>query len=134
MKSPLLTHASSAVLLAMTVFCAGCSESPKDAKVSGQVTLDGNPLSSAVILLEDRASGAGGTAVIENGSFSFPTSLPTGKYAVALQPPPPPAPHESSPTPIQTKLPRHLTRPETSGLEAELTPGENALDFKVDSK
>ena len=134
MKSLSFTHLPSVVLLSLFATITGCSETPEDAKVSGQVTLDGTPLSAAVILFEDRASGVGGTAVIENGNFSFPTALPTGKYAVALQPPPAPAPHESASKSVRTKLPRHLTRPETSGLEAELTPGENALDFKVDSK
>ncbi len=134
MKSPLFRIASSTVFLAIAVLLSGCSESSEGAKVRGQVTLDGSPLSSGVILFEDSVSGTGGSAIVENGIFAISTPMPVGKYTVALQPPPPPAPHEDASKRTNVKLPRHLTQPATSGLEAELTPGENDLDFNVDSK
>lgn len=134
MKFPMFTSIPSAMLLVAAVLLAGCSETSQDAKVSGQVMLDGNPLASGVILFEDSVSGTGGSAVVENGTFAIPTPLPAGKYAVALQPPPPPAPHEPASKSPRVKLPRHLTLPATSGLEADLAPGENALGFEVASK
>ena len=60
MKSPLFRIASSTVFLAIAVLLLGCSESSEGAKVRGQVTLDGSPLSSGVILFEDSVSGTGG--------------------------------------------------------------------------
>lgn len=134
MKSLLFRHVSLIVCLGTAVLFAGCSDTDENATVSGQITLDGKPLPAGVILFEDSANGVGGSAVVENGAFVIPTPLPTGKYAVALQPPPLPAPHESNKKGPRVKLPQHLTRPATSGLEADLTPGENALDFKVASK
>lgn len=134
MNSALFHSVSVAIAMTIAVGLSGCSETSEGAKVSGQVKLDGNPLPLGVILFEDSDSGVGGSAIVENGTFAIPTSLPTGKYAVALQPPPPPAPHEPASSRPSVKLPRHLTLPTTSGLEADLTPGENALDFEVASK
>ncbi len=134
MKSSAFHRVCLTLLLTVPFLLSGCSESNEQANVSGQVTLDGTPLSAGVILFEDSVSGTGGSAVVENGAFSISTPLPTGKYAVALQPPPPPAPHEPASKGPRVKLPRHVTLPQTSGLEADLAPGDNALDFEVASK
>ncbi|WDI41490.1 hypothetical protein [Bremerella sp. P1] len=126
--------------LAMLMLCilctglVGCSEKPTGAEVDGKIALDGSPVSTGVILFQDDFNGTGGSAIVEDGSFKFSTPLPPGKYAVALQPPPPPAPHETGIKRVNVKFPRHLTVAATSGLEIEITPGKNSLDLDVQSK
>lgn len=112
----------------------GCGKAEQAAKVSGHIKLDGSPISSGVILLQDDVRGVGGTAVVSNGDFAFESPLPPGQYVVALQPPPPPAPHEPQTKGPRLNVPKHLLNPATSGLKAEVGPGENSLEFDVDSK
>ncbi|PQO44248.1 carboxypeptidase regulatory-like domain-containing protein [Blastopirellula marina] len=133
MKFQQLQIAFSAVAL-LAVASLGCGKAEQAAKVSGRIHLDGSPISSGVILLQDDARGVGGTAVVSDGRFVFESTLPPGHYVVALQPPPAPAPHETQTKAPRMNVPKHLLNPATSGLSAEVEPGDNSLEFNVDSK
>ncbi|MBA2114124.1 hypothetical protein [Bremerella alba] len=134
MKYQLVTKLAVAILCITSGTLVGCSETPTGAEVDGRIALDGSPVSTGVILFQDESNGTGGSAIVEDGSFSFPTPLPPGNYAVALQPPPPPAPHETKSQRVSVKFPRHLTVAATSGLKVDITPGKNSLELDVQSK
>lgn len=123
----------SAVTLIGLVYGGGCSKEATDARVSGQVKLNGSPVAIGVILFQDDANGIGGSAIVENGQYTFTTPLVPGHYSVALQPPPPPPPHEMSSNVPKVKLPSYLTVAATSGLTVDVTPGQNSLDFDINS-
>ncbi|PQO33706.1 hypothetical protein C5Y97_15865 [Blastopirellula marina] len=134
MKCQFFTRLTVAILCLFSIGMVGCSEAPTVAEVDGRIALDGSPVSTGVILLQDDVNGTGGSAVVENGSFTFSTPIPPGNYAVALQSPPPPAPHETASQRVSVKFPRHLTEAATSGVKVEITPGKNSLKLDVKSK
>jgi len=70
-----------AIVLLTSLFCAGCGVGPSArydavdlAPASGIVTLDGQPLDSAVVLFEDPV----------NGTFSFGLTDSSGRYQLQL--------------------------------------------------
>ncbi|MFI4875200.1 MAG: carboxypeptidase-like regulatory domain-containing protein [Blastopirellula sp. JB062] len=127
-------HFAIALLAAATLAVSGCSGAAEKANIEGSVTLDGAPLPQGVIMFQDVAQGIGGSADISDGAFQFSASLPPGQYAVSVQPPPPPAPHEAQNAKTQVKLPRYVQSGDTSQLTADLTAGDNQLQFDLDSK
>lgn len=62
---------------------AGCSSSPQDCPVTGEVTLDGKPLPEAEISFNDQDTKiAPGVAPVTNGAFQF--SVKPGKKTVRV--------------------------------------------------
>jgi hypothetical protein len=103
-------------------------------KVSGKVTLQGQPLSSGVVLFSNEKLGAGASAKLDpTGSYQLDAPLPVGSYQVAVQPPPPPAPHEmpQAAPPPRTNIPAKYQDPKTSELKATVNEGSNTADFAI---
>jgi hypothetical protein len=79
-------------------FFAGCGDNPLGRKaISGQVTLNGQPLGSGSIEFTPLVEGGVGSGgLIENGSYTISADqgLPPGKYRVSIidNPPAPPLP------------------------------------------
>lgn len=76
------------VCLLSTMFALGCSSEPKRVAVSGTVTLDGEPLSNCVVVLQSDSSefGVGATALAQEGKFTLTreTGPIPGKYFVLI--------------------------------------------------
>ncbi|MFI4875746.1 MAG: carboxypeptidase-like regulatory domain-containing protein [Blastopirellula sp. JB062] len=129
------THA---FLLIVAVGCAGllsgCSNSDQQSQVKGAVSLDGQPLAHATVTLINDELGVGGSATVENGQFQFAAELPPGSYLIEIGPPPARAPHEAPLKTPAVKLPKYVQNAKTSGLTAELKPGENSLELDFAAK
>jgi hypothetical protein len=124
--------------LVLLVFLVGCGES-KTAPVSGRVKLkDGSDVSVlAGYSLTFEAEGGKTSAVGEldrDGAFRLSTfgandgAMP-GKYRVAISPPNNPDPDKP---PTRSKLPAKYANLETSGLTAEVKPGQNNIELELD--
>lgn len=114
---------------------AGCGPSrAPTGKVSGKVTLEGQPLTSGLIQFSSEKLGAGASADLDAaGTYKIDVPLPVGLYEVAVQPPPLPAPHEMQQpiTAPRTKIPARYQDPKTSGLTATINEGTNTADFAL---
>ncbi len=127
-----------AVHLFLLCVVAGCSGEPT-ARVSGRVTVGGEPLAAGQIAFErDGRLLAGsidaqGGYELRNGNSR---DLPPGEYTVLLSPPPPelvadPQTTEMTPVslPDQSRFPDRYRRPETSGIVRTIPPGESTIDI-----
>lgn len=128
--------------MALVLFLmAGCSSSnnPKTYPVTGKVTYRGQPVTSGMIMLTPVDGGHAATGSLErDGSFRLTTfekddgAVP-GSYQVAIQAFPaegaglPGAEFAGKPPPIPPKYASAMS----SGLTAEITAGENTLDFPL---
>ncbi|QDV49262.1 hypothetical protein [Gimesia fumaroli] len=124
----------------MLVGCGGASDAPVTYPVSGNVTLDGEPLAEGNIIFRDAAGKAASAAgKIENGEFSFEavagkkavvitaTREVPGKTAVGGAPDEPPVPA------IEQYIPD--TYNEKTTLEAGVSDsGANEFTFDLKSK
>jgi hypothetical protein len=134
----------------MIVGCAalhGCARGPELAKLSGTVTFEGKPLPKATMVFE----GAGvrpATVRVENGAIVEATTfkegdgVPVGPHKVAVS-----ATTEaasavvadpgSGQAPVEnymsgkSLIPARYNDPATSGLTADIKPGDNRVDFKL---
>ena len=115
-----------------------CSKGPEYGKVSGRVTFQGQPLTEGNILFQQAAQGVYMTASIESdGRYRVVAAkaegLLPGTYRVAVRPPRtrfqtgqgshPPAENASIPQPYRIV--------ETSGLTAQVNPGENTFNYDL---
>ncbi|WP_435016479.1 hypothetical protein TA3x_004045 [Tundrisphaera sp. TA3] len=134
--------------IAVCLALAGCTtdesgDSLDREAVSGKVTLDGQPLDSAVIqfISTDPNSQGGTSGPIKAGAYEFGTDRGpvAGSYKVAIssveptveeaEPPPP----GEVPKPKPDRIPKKYNVQTT--LTAEIKAGEsNAIDFALDSK
>lgn len=110
----------------------GCSGGRPTGSVSGTVTLGGAPLTAGLVLFSNQAKGVGVTAELDQSGMYEIQSIAAGEYQVAIEPPPPPAPHEMD----QARVPRDNVPPkyqdlQTSGLTAIVEPGANTVDFAL---
>jgi hypothetical protein len=123
------------------VAAGGCSESgnPKTYPVNGKVSYRGQPVTNGMVLLTPQAKGHAATGNLEaGGKFQLTTfekndgAVP-GKYNVAIQV----FPAEGAGLPgaefgnKKPPIPQKYMSDSTSGLTAEITAGENALDFQL---
>ena len=119
-------------LATLNMVVAGCSQGQPTGSVAGKVTLGGAPLTAGAVQFTNQAAGVGATVELDtSGSYQLET-LPVGEYQVAIQPPPPPAPHEMDrPAPPRNAIPAKYQTVETSGLNATITQGANTADFDL---
>lgn len=122
------------ILWAMLVGCS--SSQSQGTAVSGGVSLDGVPLSSGVVIFEHQSSGAGMSAVIREGKFTFESPVPSGRYKVAVQ-----EYQESSPlseSSDQNKkpvnIPNRYRETSSSQLTAEINRQAAPLVFELTTK
>ncbi len=131
-SSPVLRRSCLAAVSAAMLALAGCGGGQPSGTVSGTVTLEGSPLTAGVVLFSNPATGVGATAELDASGTYQVGSIPTGEYQVAVQPPPPPAPHEmdqsAGPRP---NVPQQYQDPKTSGLSTTVGPGSNSADFAL---
>ena len=120
-------------LVAAACWLAGCAGGPPTGSVSGKVTCNGTPLSAGVVLFSNPKTGVGAsTALDASGAYEI-KSIQTGQYQVAIQPPPPPAPHEMQGTAAapRASVPQKYQDPKTSGLTATVEEGANTENFAL---
>lgn len=129
---------TSGLQLFLLCLVVGCSGEPT-ARVSGRVTVGGEPLAAGQIafegdgrLLAGSINAEGGYELRNGGSLD----LPPGEYTVLLSPPPPQFetdPHTTELKPVnlpdQSRFPDRYRRPETSGIVRTVSPGESTVDI-----
>lgn len=132
-QSPFLAPwALPAVILVSMCLLAGCSGGQPAGSISGTVTLDGSPLTAGAVVFTNEAMGFGVTAELDGSGTYQVRSIPTGQYQVAIEPPPPPAPHEMDQRVVPpTDVPRKYQDSQTSGLSATVQRGTNTADFAL---
>lgn len=136
-----LTICLVAVSLCLTSGCGGAGR-PGTVPVTGQVTLDGQPLAGAAVMFTGPEGGAPVTAVTDqNGNFRLQAMPGLNKVAVAkteaaggageaeL------APAEDAPAPVQPQLlvPRKYANPATSGITVDVKPGMQPVRIDLKS-
>ncbi len=112
---------------------AGCGGKPPVGSVSGKVTLGGQPLTAGVVQFSSQKTGVGASAKLDASGAYRIESIQVGDYEVAVQPPPPPAPHEM-PQPAaapRANVPPKYQDPKTSGLTATVKEGANTKDLAL---
>jgi hypothetical protein len=121
----------------------GCSHSGFNSQVSGRVTLDGKTIGPGVVVFAATEAGKGNPAhgtIQPNGSYTLATAnaagLNPGKYKVSVsvidEPPPPPGVRNM--TLGKQLVPEKFTDVNTSGLQFEVTPGNNTINIELASK
>lgn len=136
--------------LVAAVIAVGCGPSrPPTGQVTGRVTLDGRPLARGTLCFEARGVRPA-TARIENGrivaatTFTEGDGLPVGRLAVAVfareerdaEPAADPGEARFAAASMagRSLLPRRYNDPATSGLMVTISPGENTLEFALESQ
>ena len=125
------------VLLTGCLICAcswiGCGQGNPTGSISGKVTHNGEPLTTGVVMFLDSDAGIGASAELDADGVYEVLSLPTGQYQVAIQAPPAPSPEEvaSGAQLEKLEIPDKYLDPQTSGLTATITEGENSADFTL---
>jgi hypothetical protein len=122
-------------------FPLSCSRSDFESRVSGRVTLDGNPIGpgSLVFVPEGGETNPANGAIQPDGSYELKTAntegLRAGKYKVSVtildQPDVPPG--ERSYIVAKSRIPSKYNDITTSGLEFEVAPGSNTIDIPLSS-
>jgi hypothetical protein len=137
---PVVSLAAIAVIAMVVGGCGGATDGRVTA--SGTVTLDGDPLpDGTVAFYKDGASAGVGT--IESGGFELKETggsegIQPGSYQVAVES------WEVEPNSVndegeivtdgKSRIPEKYNSATTSGLTAEITDGDNALEFTLTSK
>jgi hypothetical protein len=130
------------------VFCAviaatliGCGGGSLESTVSGTVTLDGSGIGPGMIVFAPVAGGKPATGSIESdGGYMLKTSRETGlapgKYQVAVSIREMPQNVKRGDRPPLGKLliPEKYEQSTTSGLEYEVSSGDNSIDIALTSK
>ncbi len=131
----------SIVFLVCAVVLSGCGSSdsyPPSAKVSGQVTFQGQPVAEGVVNFVSPKTGNASSGVLDaEGKYVIAEGIPPGDYHVSVTPPRvtrPPMPGEPAPeAKPYTNIPEKVRTETTSGLRTEVKPGANAdINFKLD--
>jgi hypothetical protein len=108
----------------------GCSSRPGDidrpAKLHGRVTLRGKPLADVMVFAVSEAAPTASPAsaqTMKNGSYTM-EGVPAGRIRIAVLPP------------IRSDAPLPCNRKfldwRTSGLAADVVPGDQALEIKLE--
>ncbi len=131
------------LLAALAALTCGCGSDA--GRVSGTVSVGGQPLSQGTVVFEDRSAGISVNATIgPNGKYTAKTydlnGLPPGKYQVAVRPdrlgdgetPLVSDPSGESPDTVSA-IPEKFHSLETSGLTATVEAGANeSFDFDLE--
>lgn len=131
----IVTAGGIALLLAAL---AGCGGKAAVAKVSGKVTVGGQPVTGAMINFVSSETGVAASDGLDaSGAYDIPSGLKPGTYKVFVVPASsadqPPMPGKPPPKPAESKVPPKYRSDATSGLTAELKEGDNPnKDFALD--
>jgi hypothetical protein len=119
----------------------GCESSdgfPPSAKVSGQITFQGQPVAEGVVnFISPKTGNASSGTLNAEGKYEIAEGIPPGDYQVSVTPPRvtrPPMPGEPAPeAKPYTNIPEKVRTETTSGLRTAVKPGPNAeVNFKLD--
>lgn len=121
----------------MLVFVAilGCGPGNK-ARVTGRITLDGQPLDKVLVMFVPDAGPSSGAVTDQDGRYELVSgpklgkNVFTGRCRVYLTEP---VEDPSKPAP-PPRFPAKYLSGESSGLEWELKPGPNECNFELESK
>jgi hypothetical protein len=130
----------------VSVLLPGCGSGenlPECAPVSGKVTIDGEPLVSAMVTFHPEKPGNTGQAASEpDGTYTLNTygtkdGALVGKHTVTIErylPPMPSQPGGKLPS-SKSSVPKKYTRPDTSPLKVEVKSGtNNVIDLALETK
>lgn len=136
---PAVALAAGFGVVSLTGGC-GSKAPPGPATVRGKVTFNGQPVAGGLVLFtpDPHRGGRGKPARGEtgpDGAFSLrldaATHIPAGWYRVSILP----APAVPDPASEAAPFPPKLARPDQSGLEREVKPGqEHVFEFAVEAK
>ncbi len=138
-------HLGNLTSILIFALLAGCGGGPKPLPVSGVVTLDGQPVADAGVMFCPTENGPMATGTTDaNGKFQLKTTnsrgaMP-GQYRVAISKKEESGPKSKSgmidPRLIKVKwiIPQKYSNPESSGLKAEVSPGQIAFTFTLVSQ
>jgi len=127
------------LLSCLTLLPCGCGQKETGIPVSGQVKLDGAPLTGVSLNLFDTEKGVSATSLLDaDGKFEMANSLPPGTYVVTVSPPlaSHPAGAEGKPTipKLPANLPKKVMDLRTSDVKATIAPPVAVLDLQISSK
>ena len=130
---PSVQRVSVICLLACSFWLVGCSREAPTGAVTGTVTYDGAPVTKGVVVLTNPDSGIGASGALDASGRYQISSVRTGEYQVAIQPPPAPSPEEmAAGEKMETlDIPDKFQSAQTSGLTATINEGENTADFQL---
>ena len=136
--TPRLAVAVAAAMLGV----AGCFQSgPTISTVSGKVTLDGQPVTDAVINFASESGFGVQVKLAEDGTYAFQSQygkgIPLGSYKVSIAPPWRDPREAADPTamlsgvspPDYSRIPKRYRSFNTSGFTAEVKEGGNVFNF-----
>jgi hypothetical protein len=125
---------------ALQILLVGCNSSSQEAQVSGRVTLDGSRIGLGMIVFAPVANGKPATgSIAADGSYDIKTShefgLAPGKYkvAVSIREMPKNVQRGDQPPPGKLLIPAKYEQSAASGLEYDVTPGNNTIDINLTS-
>ncbi len=104
----------------LLILACGCSLVRGWGRVSGRVTLDGQPLGGAIVTLLASDGRAATAETDAQGAFTVASPLAAGRYRVSITPKAPRSP-----------VPERYFDPATSGLVVEVRGGENSLEINL---
>jgi hypothetical protein len=122
------------LIILMAPFVAGCSSGdvPETAPASGVVMMQGKPLAHVGVTLFPPKGPIASGNTNEQGEFTLSTSSPGDGAPIGLNKVTIGAAEEGPPKPGAPKIPDRYGRPDTSGLTAEVKPGEkNVFTFEL---
>jgi hypothetical protein len=126
-----------AVLLVILATAAGCRDARRTGKVTGRVTLDGQPLSrGAVVFMSEDGSYTDSARIRASGDYEVPAAqVGMAKVAVILpraDGPPAPPPGKAPPKErTAAAAGDRFADPETSGIRYEVREGANTFDIAL---
>jgi hypothetical protein len=127
--------------LVALVLAAGCSGSDFESRVSGRVTLDGNPIGPGFLVFVPVAgdTNPANGAIQPDGSYELKTANTTGlhagkhKVSVTILDQPDVPPGERSFIVAKSKIPTKYNDINTSNLEFDVESGGNTIDIPLTS-
>lgn len=123
-------------LLGCLGWAVGCGKGgPPTGGVQGRVTYEGSPVTEGVVSVYSPEMGIGADAKIgADGAYATSEPLRTGKYTVAVLPPPEPPPQDAVPkasTKAYPNIPLKYRDPKKSGLSVTIAEGKNQFDIPM---
>ncbi|UUO06893.1 carboxypeptidase-like regulatory domain-containing protein [Blastopirellula sp. J2-11] len=127
------------VLCCMFAGCMGGNQVPI-VPVTGQVMMNDEPVSQAIVSFENARTGFAAMAVIaDDGKYrirsQYGDGIPPGEYVVSVSPPSTRDELDKRIplTPIQAKIPRKFQFSQSSNLSASVKEGKSTFNFQLGS-
>ncbi|MFG0261137.1 MAG: hypothetical protein ACF788_01945 [Novipirellula sp. JB048] len=122
---------------AVLPWSSGCDRAPEHpvGTISGSVSYEGTPVQQGIVTFYSSELGVGVSETIQpDGRYATQTPIRTGTYSVTILPPEDPPPMDEvlsdEAAPVEN-IPEAYRDPTNSGLQLEVTQGENTFDIKM---